>query len=149
VRTVMAIDPNAGMKRLASQRLQEARSTIDYQIINGENLPMVDESFDTVVSTWTLCSIPQIDRAISEIYRVLKPNGKFFFIEHGLSDDPKVQVWQNRLTPIQKILGGGCHLNRPIRKLIEAKFKSVHIAEFYAPDLPKFVSYFYQGMAIK
>ena len=72
---------------------------------------MEDASFDCVVSTWTLCSIVRVDRALAEIYRVLKPGGKFLFIEHGLSKEKHIQVWQNRLTPVQKIIADGCHLD--------------------------------------
>jgi ubiquinone/menaquinone biosynthesis C-methylase UbiE len=110
---------------------------------------MLDNSFDNVVSTWTLCSIANVESAISEIYRVLKPEGKFYFIEHGLSDNPNLQIWQNRLTPIQKIVGDGCHLNRNIKKLVETKFKLLTLKQFYDNSLPKFVGYMYQGIAIK
>ncbi len=97
----------------------------------------------------TLCSIPLVDKAIAEIYRLLKPGGKFFFIEHGLSKDPQIQVWQNRLTPIQKIITDGCHLNRNLKCLVEQKFLNVTIEQFYAAKLPKVIVYMYRGLAIK
>ena len=110
---------------------------------------MNDASFDSVVCTWTLCSIPLVDQAIAEVYRLLKPGGKFFFIEHGLSQDAQIQVWQNRLTPVQKIIADGCHLNRKIGDLVGQKFTNVTIEQFYAPKLPKVIGYMYQGIGIK
>jgi ubiquinone/menaquinone biosynthesis C-methylase UbiE len=110
---------------------------------------MADNSFDSVVSTWTLCSIANVDRAIAEIHRVLKPEGKFFFLEHGLSQESRVQTCQNILTPVQKIIADGCHLNRNIKQLVANKFKNLKIEEFYAPNLPKFIGYMYKGIAIK
>ena len=110
---------------------------------------MNDNSFDAVVSTWTLCSIPNIEKALSEIYRVLKPGHKFYFIEHGLSDEATIQVWQNRLTPLQKIIADGCHLNRDMKQLVETQFNQVEIQEFYAEDMPKVSGYMYQGVASK
>ena len=149
VEKITTIDPNPGMQKLAKSRIVESNITVDYQVLNGENLPMEDSSFDSVVCTWTLCSIPQADKAIAEVYRLLKPGGKFFFIEHGLSKDKTIQFWQNTLTPIQKIIADGCHLNRNIRSIVEHKFNNITIEEFYAPKLPKAIGYMYQGIAIK
>jgi len=105
--------------------------------------------FDSVVSTFTLCSIANVEQALKEIYRVLKPGGQFFFVEHGLSNEPEIQIWQNRLTPIQKVIADGCHLNRKIRQLIEKQFDMLTIEELYAENLPKITAYFYQGIATK
>ena len=146
---ITTIDPNPGMKKLAEKRIKQSSITVDNRVLNGENLPMDNANFDCVVSTWTLCSIAQVDRAIAEIYRVLKPGGKFFFIEHGLSNEPNIQVWQNRLTPLQKIIADGCHLNRNIEQLIKQKFTDIEIAKFYEPKFPKVVGYMYQGIATK
>ena len=146
---ITTIDPNLGMKKLAEKRIEQSSITVDYRVLNGENLPLKDASFDCVVSTWTLCSITRVERAIAEIYRVLKPRGKFFFIEHGLSNDPQIQAWQNRLTPLQKIIADGCHLNRNIEQLVKQKFTEIEIVKFYAPNFPKFAGYMYQGVATK
>ncbi len=146
---ITTIDPNPGMKRLARSRIARSQITVDYKVLNGESLPMPDASFDSVVCTWTLCSIPLVNQAISEVHRLLKPGGYFFFIEHGLSPDVQIQVWQNRLTPVQKILADGCHLNRKISDLIAQQFNNVNIEQFYAPKLPKVIGYMYQGTAIK
>ena len=97
----------------------------------------------------TLCSIPNIEKALSEIYRVLKPGKQFYFIEHGLSDEATIQVWQNRLTPLQKIIADGCHLNRNMKQLIQTQYNQVEIQEFYGEDMPKIAGYMYQGVATK
>lgn len=149
VHKIVAIDANPGVHTLAEKRIQAASVRVDHRVLNGENLPMADNTFDSVVSTWTLCSIANVEQALQEIYRVLKPGGKFFFIEHGLSHDSNIQIWQNRLTPLQKIIADGCHLNRNIRNLVETQFDSVSITEFYADKLPKTLGYLYKGVATK
>jgi ubiquinone/menaquinone biosynthesis C-methylase UbiE len=149
VQKITTVDVNPGMNQIAQKRIAASTISVDYQVLNGEKLPMADATFDTVVSTWTLCSIKQVEQAIAEIYRVLKPGGKFLFIEHGLSNEPKIQTWQHRLTPIQKIIADGCHLDREIKSLIAKQFANLTVKEFYAPDKPKIGGYFYQGIATK
>lgn len=149
VHKIVAIDANSGTRKLAQKRIQESSIVVDYQVLNGENLPMADNTFDSVVSTWTLCSIANVEQALKEIYRVLKPGGRFFFVEHGLSYEPKVQVWQNRLTPLQKVIADGCHLNRNIRQIVENQFNTVSLEEFYAVKSPKIIGYLYKGIATK
>jgi ubiquinone/menaquinone biosynthesis C-methylase UbiE len=149
VQKITTIDVNPGMNNLAQKRIAASPISVDYQVLNGEKLPMADATFDTVVSTWTLCSIKDVESAIAEIYRVLKPGGKFLFIEHGLSNEPKIQTWQHRLTPIQKIIADGCHLDRKIKSLIADRFANLTVKEFYAPNKPKIGGYFYQGIATK
>jgi ubiquinone/menaquinone biosynthesis C-methylase UbiE len=149
IQTLTTIDANPGMNSLAQKRIQSSSIQVDNKVLNGENLPMPDHSFDTVVSTWTLCSIANVDQALQEIHRVLKPGGKFFFIEHGLSDHPKVQLWQHRLNPLQKILADGCHLNRNIEQLVKKYFTTVILKKFSSDDFPKIVGYMYKGVATK
>ena len=149
VTKITTIDPNPGMQKLAQSRIEASEIAVDCRVLNGESLPMAEASFDSVVCTWTLCSIPLADRAIAEIHRLLKPGGKFFFIEHGLSRDSKIQFWQNCLTPVQKIIADGCHLNRNIEDIVESKFDNVSIEQFYAPKLPKVIGYMYRGIASK
>ncbi|WP_245915916.1 class I SAM-dependent methyltransferase [Merismopedia glauca] len=149
IHQLIAIDANPGVLPLAQKRIQSSQINVEQQLLNGEKLPMPDNTFDTVVSTWTLCSIAKVEKAIQEIYRVLKPGGKFLFIEHGLASEPGIRVWQNRLTPFQKIVGDGCHLNRNIKQLLENQFESVTLQEFYAENVPKVLGYFYQGIATK
>ncbi len=146
---LIAIDSNSGMKTLAEKRIAASGIMVDRRTLSGESLPMEDNSFDSVVSTWTLCSIAGIDRAIAEVHRVLKPGGKFFFIEHGLSRSAGVQVWQRRLTPIQRLVGDGCHLDRNIRNFVTNSFTQLTLEEFPEPSLPAFVGYFYKGFATK
>lgn len=150
VTALTAIDPNEGMFAIANSRIQSSGIDITLQTGRAESLPMAAAMFDAVVCTWTLCSIPNVDMALKEVYRVLKPGGKFFFIEHGLSSDPGVGTWQRRITPLQRRIADGCHLDRPIASLIEAVFDDhVELQEFYATDLPKLIGYFYQGIATK
>ena len=149
VERITTIDANSGMQAVAEPRIRDSSIQVEYRVLNGESLPMTDNTFDSVVSTWTLCSIAKVDRAIAEIHRVLKPGGKFFFIEHGLSSDRKVQVWQNRLTPLQKVIGDGCHLNRNIQQLVENHFSDVAVEQFYAERLPRVGGYMYKGVATK
>ena len=146
---LITVDNNPGVHKLAQKRIEKSTITVDNRILSGENLPMADNTFDSVVSTWTLCSIEKVEQAVKEIYRVLKPGGKFFFIEHGLSNEPSIQAWQNRLNPIQKIIADGCHLNRNIRSLVEQQFNQVDVKEFYADKTPKFMGYMYQGVGVK
>ena len=146
---LVTVDVNPGVHKLAQKRLQNSVITVDHHILNGECLPMPEETFDSVVSTFTLCSIANIEQALKEIYRVLKPGGQFFFVEHGLSNEPEIQVWQHRLTPIQKVIGDGCHLDRNIQQLVETQFDTLTVEKFYAENLPKMLAYFYQGVATK
>jgi ubiquinone/menaquinone biosynthesis C-methylase UbiE len=146
---ITTVDINPGMNKLAQVRIAQSQIAIEYHTLNGEKLPFADRTFDTVVSTWTLCSIRLVDNAIGEIHRVLKSGGKFLFIEHGLSDDPKVQRCQHALTPIQKVIADGCHLDRDIKALIGEHFDTLDVKEFYDLDRGKIAGYFYQGIAIR
>ncbi|MBI4783139.1 MAG: class I SAM-dependent methyltransferase [Oscillatoriophycideae cyanobacterium NC_groundwater_1537_Pr4_S-0.65um_50_18] len=149
IQNITAIDANAGMSNIAQKRIQLAPITVDHRVLNGEHLPMADCTFDSVVSTWTLCSIAKVDLALKEIHRVLKPGGQFFFVEHGLSPDPKIQVWQHRLTPLQKVIADGCHLDRNIQALIEQEFATVKLEQFQAQGISQIAGYLYKGMATK
>lgn len=149
VQKITTVDVNPGMNSLAQKRIEDSSIQVENKVLNGERLPMADNSFDSVVSTWTLCSIAKVDQALKEIHRVLKPGGKFFFIEHGLSDEPYIQAWQNRLNPLQKLLADGCHLNRHIEQLVKNNFQILKLEKFYAPNIPKTHSYMYKGVATK
>ncbi|MBW4449910.1 MAG: class I SAM-dependent methyltransferase [Spirirestis rafaelensis WJT71-NPBG6] len=149
IKKLITVDANPGMNALALKRIQASDIVVEHNVLSGENLPFASQSFDSVVTTWTLCSIANVEQALKEIYRVLKPQGKYFFIEHGLSNDAKVQVWQNRLTPIQKVIADGCHLNRDIKHLVENHFSHLTIEEFYSENLPKIFGYLYKGVAVK
>ena len=112
---------------------------------SAEAVPLEDRSVDTVVTTWTLCSIPDPRRALAEMHRVLRPGGRFLFVEHGLAPDPKVRWWQDRITPAWKRVGGGCHLNRAIAQLIEeAGFQFERLDTGYMRG-PKPMTFMYEG----
>jgi SAM-dependent methyltransferase len=132
VRKVTTVDPNVGMYSRARRRLKQAGIEVGQRVLDGERLPFEDATFDCIVSTFTLCSIEQADQAVREVYRVLKPGGKFLFLEHGLGPELNVQKWQRRLNWRQVRLAGGCHVDRDMRALVTAPpFASVQMDEFY------------------
>ncbi len=147
IQSLVAIEQNEGMQSLVQKRIQASSIAVDLQFLDVERLPMPDHSFDSVVSTWTLCSVNHIHQALREVHRVLKPQGRFFFIEHGLSSDSSVQAFQRGLNPIQKIVGVGCHLNRNFASLITQYFEPIQLDQFYVQHLPKPIGYMYQGIA--
>ncbi|EKV02564.1 methylase involved in ubiquinone/menaquinone biosynthesis [Leptolyngbya sp. PCC 7375] len=149
VTALTAIDPNEGMAAIANPRIQDSTVDITLKTASAEALPMATESFDAVVCTWTLCSIPNIEKALTEVYRVLRPGGKFFFIEHGLSPERGVGTWQRRITPLQRRIADGCRLDQPMATLVKAVFDQMEYEEFYSRDLPKLIGYFYKGIATK
>jgi ubiquinone/menaquinone biosynthesis C-methylase UbiE len=118
------------------------------ELVEGvaEAIPLPDHSVDTVVSTWTLCTIPDVTRALAEMRRVLKPGGRLLFAEHGRSSEPGVVRWQDGLTPLWKRIGGGCHLNRPIEQLIgDAGFRIEQLQTGYMNG-PKPMTFMYEGV---
>jgi len=143
------VDANPGMSGIAAKRIQASPIAVEHHVLNGENLPFASGSFDSVVSTWTLCSIANVEQALQEIYRVLKPGGRFLFVEYGLSQDPQTQVWQNRLTPLQKVIAYGCHLNRDIQRLVENQFPASEIERIQLENMPQMIRSMYKGIAIK
>jgi ubiquinone/menaquinone biosynthesis C-methylase UbiE len=150
VHKVSAVDPNPGMHRLAQKRIKKTRIEVDQHVLGGERLPFGDGTFDCAVSTFTLCSIEDVAQAVREVYRVLKPGGKFLFLEHGLSPEPGVQKWQRRLNGLQVRLANGCHLDRDIKALVAAQpFASVEVEEFYLERTPRTHGYLYRGVATK
>jgi ubiquinone/menaquinone biosynthesis C-methylase UbiE len=150
VTDVTVIDPNPGMIALTEKRLDDVFFPVETLIATAEQLDFADNTFDTVVSTWTLCSIPDVNQALDEIYRVLKPDGQFLFVEHGLSPDPQIRTWQHRLNPLQKNLFDGCHLNRDHQTLVQLHGFALNRQEqFYAPGWPKLLGYTYLGIATK
>ena len=150
VKKIIGVDINKGMTKKAGNKILESQNKVELHTTGSETLPFPDNRFDTVVSTYTLCSIKNITSALNEIYRVVKPGGKYYFLEHGLADNPKTQKWQNRLNPIQNIWAGGCNLNRDIKSLISnAGFKFLELKNYYLKRDPKVVGYMYEGIAIK
>ncbi len=150
VRKLTTVDPNAGMHTLARRRIEKSGVEVDQRVLSGERLPFDDGSFDCVVSTFTLCSIGGVGRALGEVYRVLKPGGRFLFFEHGLSPQPSVRWWQRRLNRLEVLLADGCRLDRDIRGIVTAQpFSSVRIDQFYLSGFPKTHGYTSRGVATK
>jgi len=150
VHKITAVDPHAGMNRRARRRIKRSPIAVDQRLLSGENLPFADATFDCVASTFTLCTIDKVDQALREVHRVLKPGGRFLFLEHGLSPDAKVRKWQRRLNWLQMHLAGGCRLDRNMRELVAAQpFAAVDTDEFYLEKTPKTHGYMYRGMATK
>ena len=148
VHRVYGVDPSIELQRMATKKA----STVPFEVkffrqSAEEMLPLADSSIDTIVVTWTLCSIPNPLVALQQMKRVLKENGRMIFIEHGRSADAKVRVWQDRITPVWKHIGGGCHLNRKVGELIRAAgFQISELKTFYLPG-PRPMTYTYQGIA--
>ncbi len=146
-----AVDPNPGMTRKASSRIEASRICVETLSLEDDGgLPVADASLESVVSTWTLCSIRDVAAALSEIERVLKPGGRFFFIEHGLSPDPEVALWQHRLNRLHTWALDGCNLNRDITGLITGRSLSMENCDrFYMPERSRLSGYTYRGVARK
>jgi ubiquinone/menaquinone biosynthesis C-methylase UbiE len=122
---------------------------VEYVGLDGEHLPLDDAVADHALSTWTLCTIPDAGRALAEIRRVLKPGGTLHFVEHGRSARPAVARWQDRLTPIQRRIAGGCHLNRPIDEMVASAGFDLTRLEHPTMSGPEVFTYLYQGVAVK
>ena len=149
VRHVRAVDPATVGRVLAAERVAASPIPVEYVGLDGAQLPLDDESVDCVLSTWTMCTIPDIDRALAEFRRVLRPGGTVHFLEHGRSPDAGVATWQDRLDPIQQRLFGGCHLNRPIAELVRDADLRIDTLENYYLRGPKPLGYMFEGRATK
>jgi ubiquinone/menaquinone biosynthesis C-methylase UbiE len=148
VRKITVVDPSSGMQRQARSRIDRVGIKVEQRLLSSEELPFDDQMFDCVVSTFTLCSIEDVGRALSEVYRVLKPGGRFLFLEHGLSSDVKVQKWQRQLNWLQRYLAGNCRLDRNVRDLVRQEpFGYIDIDEFYLEQTPRTHGYISKGMA--
>jgi ubiquinone/menaquinone biosynthesis C-methylase UbiE len=148
VRRLVAIDPSRESAKLARKRIAEVHFPVEYLPIGGEEIAAPDHSFDSVVSTFTLCTIPNPAAALEQMRRVLRPGGKLFIAEHGLSQDPEVQRWQHRMNKVHNFMCGGCNTNRDIRHLVaEAGFEFDEIDQHYMDGAPKFVGFVTRGIA--
>jgi ubiquinone/menaquinone biosynthesis C-methylase UbiE len=145
---VWGLEPEEGMRRRAAKRAANLPFSFEFLGLEAEQIPLDDHVADTVLVTYTLCSIPQVVQALSGMRRVLKPGGRLIFCEHGEAPDTNVAGWQRFLQPMWGCIGGGCHLGRPIPKLIQAGgFKIDRLETMYLPNTPKFAGYNYWGTA--
>ena len=146
---VRAVDPATVGRQLARKRVAASTVPVEYVGLDGQDLPLPEGSVDHVLTTWTLCTIPDVGRALGEIRRVLRPGGALHFLEHGRADDPGVARWQDRLTPLQRRIAGGCHLNRPIARLVTDSGLRISTLETFTLPGPKTFGSMYRGMAVK
>ena len=148
VSKVVAVDPSTQGAKLARKRIAAAGFPVEYVALTGEQIDAPDAAFDAVVSTFTLCSVGDPAAALAQLRRVLKPEGRFFFVEHGWAAEPKVQRWQNRLNGLQQAVFGGCHLNRDIERLVsDAGFAFDELDKHYAKGAPRFAGFLTRGVA--
>jgi ubiquinone/menaquinone biosynthesis C-methylase UbiE len=144
---IIGLDPSAKLLAMADEAA--GRSATPLKLIEGsaESIPLERGTIDTVVTTWTMCSVPAIEQALGEMRRVLKPGGRLLFVEHGRAPQARVRWWQDYLDPAWKRIAGGCHLNRPIAALVaDAGFDVERLENSYMPG-PKPMSYMYEGSA--
>lgn len=144
---VVGLDPSAKLLSMAREATADRAQSIELIEGSAESLPLPDRQFDTVVTTWTMCSIPHLPQALAEVRRVLKADGKLVFVEHGRAPEANVVRWQNALTPVWKRIAGGCHLNRPIDRMIAAAgFRIDGLKTGYMKG-PKPMTFIYEGEA--
>ena len=144
---VWAIDPSDVGRRLAAGRLHDSPVRVDHAGFTAEVLPFPDRRFDSALSTFTLCTVPDVAVALRELVRVLVPGGRFHFLEHGRAPDPGVVRWQERLAPLNRALAGGCHLDRDIAGLLRAAGLEIVELTTYYGEGPRPFAYRYQGVA--
>jgi ubiquinone/menaquinone biosynthesis C-methylase UbiE len=145
--SLTGLDPAGELTEMAHQRAVKLGAVVELLTVSGENIPADADSFDTIVCTWTLCSIPNVYRALNEMRRVLKSDGQMIFIEHGAAPDPGVARVQRGLEPMWKRIGGGCHLTRRPDQLLDAGgFRIASLAQGSEPG-PRFAAYMYHGVA--
>jgi ubiquinone/menaquinone biosynthesis C-methylase UbiE len=146
-REIYALEPAPRLVAMARNAPRATTMPVTFIEASAEAIPLDEHSVDTVVMTWTLCSIPEAVAALAEMRCVLRPGGRLMFVEHGQAPDARVRWWQDRLTPVWRRIGGGCHLNRPIRGMIEsAGFRIDRIETGYIPG-PKPMTFMYEGSA--
>ena len=146
VEWVWGLEPSAGMRRKARHNLERSPIDVRWLDLPGEQIPLEDHSVDTVLLTFTLCTIPDWRSALAQMHRVLKPDGQLLFCEHGLAS---VQRWQNRINPLWKKLCGGCNLNRPTTQSLETGgFRVTELSKAYLPKTPRFAGYLSRGLAV-
>ena len=148
INKLWGLDPSEELNKMAAEVAKEEKMEVDFIISGAEEIPLPDNKVDTVILTYTMCTIPDVDLANEEIKRVLKPEGKLIFCEHGIAPDENIYKWQKRINPIWKRIAGGCNLHRNIPEIIEnSGFNIKEIETMYLPSTPKFAGYNYWGFA--
>jgi SAM-dependent methyltransferase len=151
VRTLTAVEPNAALRDRAAKRIAASGRTVSLIARPIEKKQLLAEgSFETIVSTWTLCTLPDPAAALNEVYRLLKPGGKFLFVEHGLAPDDEVVKWQKRFNGLTRKWGGGCNLDRDIEKIVRgSKLEVDKLEKFYLTGGLRAGAYTYRGVAVR
>jgi ubiquinone/menaquinone biosynthesis C-methylase UbiE len=150
VHKLAAVEPSTLCMRIAEPRIAATPTKVELAGLTGEALDLPSDEFDAALSTWTLCTIPDVDAALAEIHRVLKPGGRLHFVEHGRAPDVGVARWQERIEPPWKHVAGGCHLTREISELVErAGFQLRGLQTYYMSGEPKIFGYTFEGLATK
>jgi ubiquinone/menaquinone biosynthesis C-methylase UbiE len=145
-----ALEPSREMRARAAERVSQSSIPLEFLDLPSEQIPLGNEEADTVLVTYTLCTIPDVTKALGEMRRVLKPRGKMIFCEHGEAPDANVKRWQDRITPVWKSLCGNCHVGRQIPKLIQdSGFRIEQMETMYLPGTPRFAGFNYWGDAVK
>ena len=148
VKKLIGLDPSPELNAMAQKMADQHDLEVEFLLSGAENIPLPDDHVDTVLVTYTMCTIPDALSANKEMLRVLKPGGRMIFCEHGLAPDAKVSKWQSRIDPFWGKIAGGCHLNRDIPELIRSSgFQIQTMDEMYLPSTPKFAGYNYWGIA--
>ena len=150
IKQLYGLDPSKELLDIAKSVAKKENLEIEFLECGAESIPLSDKSIDTVLITYTMCTIPDVALSNSEIIRVLKDDGKLLFCEHGLAPDKNIAKWQKRINPLWSKIAGGCNLNRDIPNLISSSgFKISNMEEMYLPSTPKFAGYNYWGVAKK
>jgi len=148
VKKIWGLDPSEELHDMAIKVASGLDLNVEFLLSGAEEIPLLDGSVDTALITYTLCSIPEVEEAIKEIKRVIKPGGAMIFCEHGAAPDANVQKWQDRINPYWKTISGGCNMNRDIPNLIKsAGFSISQMETMYLPSTPKILGYNYWGSA--
>ena len=148
ISSLTGVDPSQQLLAYAEKRTDRVTFPVNLITASAESLPIPERSIDTIVVTFSLCTIPDVAAALEEMRRVLKPTGRLLFCEHGLAPDVSVQRWQRRLDPLWNKIAGGCHLSRDIPRLLsDAKFQCAELQSAYLPRTPRFAGFVYRGSA--
>ena len=148
VEKIIGLDPSEELNEIALKKAKDTQMNVDFILNGAEEISLPKNSIDTVLVTYTLCTIPQVSEALNEMKRVLKDDGMFLFCEHGIAPDKNIVNWQNRINPLWGKLFGGCNINRDIPKIIQQSGLKINkLEQMYLPSTPKIVGYNYWGMA--